>query len=99
MLSLLAFAADGATALLVLATLLYYLLVLVVSRRRSGASLEDGTSANLQGLRSVAIDGAVRKARGDPDGSEAGGVHERRATAGVVRPANGSAARTGEELG
>ncbi|MFG2167846.1 hypothetical protein [Micromonospora chersina] len=48
-------AAGGATALLVLATLLYYLLVLVVSRRWSGGLLEDGTSADLQGLRSVAI--------------------------------------------
>ncbi|MEU2665541.1 hypothetical protein [Micromonospora sp. NPDC007220] len=48
-------AVGGATALLVLATLLYYLLVLVVSRRWSGGTLEDGTSADLLGLRSVAI--------------------------------------------
>ncbi|WP_328372797.1 hypothetical protein [Micromonospora zamorensis] len=48
-------AAIGATMLLVLATLLYYLLVLGVSRRWSGGHLEDGTSADLLGLRSVAI--------------------------------------------
>jgi hypothetical protein len=48
-------AAIGAAAVLVVATLLYYLLVLVVSRRWSGGTLEDGTSANLQGLRSVAV--------------------------------------------
>lgn len=48
-------AVGGATALLVVATLLYYLLVLIVSRRWSGGSLDDGTSADLLGLRSVAI--------------------------------------------
>ncbi|MFE9657952.1 hypothetical protein [Micromonospora sp. NPDC006431] len=48
-------AVGGATALLVLATLLYYLLVLIISRRWSGGTLEDGTSADLLGLRSVAI--------------------------------------------
>ncbi|RZU72521.1 hypothetical protein EV384_0890 [Micromonospora kangleipakensis] len=48
-------AVGGATSLLVLATLLYYLLVLMVSRRWSGGTLEDGTSADLLGLRSVAI--------------------------------------------
>ncbi|KXK63685.1 hypothetical protein AWW66_01605 [Micromonospora rosaria] len=48
-------AAIEATRLLVLATLLYYLLVLVVSRRWSGGYLEDGTSADLLGLRSVAV--------------------------------------------
>lgn len=52
-------AVGGATALLVVATLLYYLLVLVVSRRWSGATLEDGTSADLQGLRSVALMTAI----------------------------------------
>ncbi|MGX6606442.1 hypothetical protein ACWKSP_30590 [Micromonosporaceae bacterium Da 78-11] len=48
-------AAGHATALLVLATLVYYGLVLLVSRRWSGGSLQDGTSADLQGLRSVAV--------------------------------------------
>ncbi|MFG2041832.1 hypothetical protein [Dactylosporangium sp. NPDC048998] len=48
-------AAADATALLVVATLLYYLLVLVVSRRWSGGVLEDGTPADLYGLRSVAL--------------------------------------------
>ncbi|TYB39784.1 hypothetical protein FXF50_05285 [Micromonospora sp. AP08] len=48
-------AVGGATALLVFATLLYYLLVLMVSRRWSGGTLEDGTPADLLGLRSVAI--------------------------------------------
>ncbi|WP_433532602.1 hypothetical protein ACQPYA_11545 [Micromonospora sp. CA-263727] len=38
-----------------LATLLYYLLVLMVGRRWSGGTLDDGTSADLLGLRSVAI--------------------------------------------
>ncbi|MEV0130366.1 hypothetical protein AB0H83_18130 [Dactylosporangium sp. NPDC050688] len=52
-------AAVGATGLLVLATLLYYVLVLVISRRWSGATLEDGTSADLYGLRSVAVMTAV----------------------------------------
>jgi hypothetical protein len=48
-------AAAGATGLLVLATLLYYVLVLVVSRRWSGGTLEDGTSADMYGLRLVAV--------------------------------------------
>ncbi|MFD2767567.1 hypothetical protein [Micromonospora eburnea] len=48
-------AATGATGLLVLATALYYLLILLVSRRWSGATLEDGSSANMAGLRSVAV--------------------------------------------
>ncbi|MEV2240417.1 DUF6518 family protein [Micromonospora sp. NPDC049891] len=48
-------AVAGATALLVTATLLYYLLVLTVSRRWSGGTLEDGSSADLLGLRSVAV--------------------------------------------
>jgi hypothetical protein len=48
-------AVAGATALLVTATILYYLLVLTVSRRWSGGTLEDGSSADLLGLRSVAI--------------------------------------------
>ncbi|MEV4629925.1 DUF6518 family protein [Micromonospora sp. NPDC049523] len=48
-------AAATATGVLVLATLLYYLLVVFVSRRWSGAYLDDGTSADLQGLRSIAI--------------------------------------------
>ncbi len=52
-------AAAGAAGLLVLATLLYYVLVLVVSRRWSGAILEDGTSADLHGLRSIAVMTAV----------------------------------------
>jgi len=52
-------AAAGATALLALATVLYYLLVLSVSRRWSGGYLEDGTPADHQGLRSVAIMTAV----------------------------------------
>ncbi len=45
----------GPTALLALSTLLYYLLVLLVSRRWSGAYLEDGTSADLQGLVSIEL--------------------------------------------
>lgn len=48
-------AVVGATALLTMATVLYYLLVLLVSRRWSGATLEDGSSADLHGLRSVAV--------------------------------------------
>lgn len=48
-------AVVGASALLASATLLYYLLVLLVSRRWSGGTLQDGTSADLQGLRSVAV--------------------------------------------
>ncbi|GAA2854280.1 hypothetical protein Acy02nite_49370 [Actinoplanes cyaneus] len=48
-------AAAGATALLVSATLVYYLLVLTVSRRWSGGSLVDGTSADRYGLRSLAV--------------------------------------------
>jgi hypothetical protein len=45
----------GAAALLLVATLLYYLLVVFVSRRWSGAYLADGTSADTQGLVSIAI--------------------------------------------
>jgi hypothetical protein len=52
-------AAVGAAVLLALATLLYYVLVLLVSRRWSGGYLEDGRSADLLGLRSVAIMMAV----------------------------------------
>ncbi|GAA3344765.1 hypothetical protein GCM10020358_49310 [Amorphoplanes nipponensis] len=48
-------AVIGATVLLVSATLVYYLLILVVSRRWSGGYLADGSSADLYGLRSVAI--------------------------------------------
>ncbi|GIJ23560.1 hypothetical protein Vlu01_41840 [Micromonospora lutea] len=48
-------AMAGASALLVTATLFYYLLVLAVSRRWSGGTLEDGSSADLLGLRSVAV--------------------------------------------
>jgi hypothetical protein len=48
-------AAMGGGALLVSATLLYYLLVVLVSRRWSGGVLDDGRSADLHGLRSVAI--------------------------------------------
>jgi hypothetical protein len=48
-------AAALAAALLAVATLLYYLLVLLVSRRWSGGYLDDGGSADNQGLRSVAI--------------------------------------------
>ncbi|WP_213457131.1 hypothetical protein [Rhizomonospora bruguierae] len=48
-------AVAGATGLLVLATVLYYLLILLVSRRWSGATLADGSSADMAGLRSVAI--------------------------------------------
>ncbi|GAA1656792.1 DUF6518 family protein [Catellatospora bangladeshensis] len=43
-----------ATALLLVATTLYYGLILVVSRRWSGGTLEDGSSADLYGLMSVA---------------------------------------------
>lgn len=48
-------AATGAAALLAVATLLYYLLILVVSRRWSGGVLEDGTSGDAAGLRSVGL--------------------------------------------
>jgi len=48
-------AVKGATVLLVFATLVYYLLILVVSRRWSGGSSADGSSADLHGLRSVAV--------------------------------------------
>lgn len=48
-------AVTGATVLLVSATLVYYLLVLVVSRRWSGGTLADGSSADWYGLRSVAV--------------------------------------------
>lgn len=48
-------AVTGATVLLVSATLVYYLLILVVSRRWSGGSLQDGSSADWYGLRSLAV--------------------------------------------
>ena len=48
-------AVTGATALLVSATLVYYLLILTVSRRWSGGSLMDGSSADRYGLRSLAV--------------------------------------------
>lgn len=48
-------AVHGATVLLISATLVYYLLILVVSRRWSGGYLADGSSADLYGLRSLAI--------------------------------------------
>ncbi|BBH70169.1 hypothetical protein ACTI_68540 [Actinoplanes sp. OR16] len=48
-------AMTGATALLVTATLVYYLLILVVSRRWSGGTLVDGSSADGYGLRSLAV--------------------------------------------
>jgi hypothetical protein len=48
-------AVEAATVLLVCATLVYYLLILVVSRRWSGGYLADGSSADLYGLRSVAL--------------------------------------------
>ena len=48
-------AVVGATVLLVSATLVYYLLILVVSRRWSGGSLVDGSSADWYGLRSLAV--------------------------------------------
>ncbi|MEV6342586.1 DUF6518 family protein [Actinoplanes sp. NPDC051851] len=44
-----------ATALLTATTLLYYLLILLVSRRWSGGYLEDGSSADMFGLLSLAI--------------------------------------------
>jgi hypothetical protein len=48
-------AVTGATALLASATFVYYLLILVVSRRWSGGSLADGSSADWYGLRSLAV--------------------------------------------
>jgi hypothetical protein len=48
-------AVTGATVLLVSATLVYYLLILVVSRRWSGGTLQDGSSADRYGLRSLAV--------------------------------------------
>ncbi|MEU8660413.1 hypothetical protein [Actinoplanes philippinensis] len=48
-------AVTDATALLGLATLVYYFLVLVISRRWSGGTLVDGSSADRYGLRSLAI--------------------------------------------
>jgi hypothetical protein len=48
-------AVTGATVLLVSATLVYYLLLLVVSRRWSGGTLQDGSSADRYGLRSLAV--------------------------------------------
>jgi hypothetical protein len=44
----------AATALLLVATTVYYGLILVVSRRWSGATLEDGSSADAYGLLSIA---------------------------------------------
>jgi hypothetical protein len=44
----------AATALLLVATTVYYGLILVVSRRWSGGTLEDGSSADAHGLLSVA---------------------------------------------
>ncbi|MEU8076610.1 hypothetical protein AB0B31_14285 [Catellatospora citrea] len=43
-----------ATALLLVATTVYYGLILVVSRRWSGATLDDGSSADVHGLLSIA---------------------------------------------
>jgi hypothetical protein len=43
-----------ATVLLIVATLVYYGLILVVSRRWSGGTLDDGSSADAYGLMSVA---------------------------------------------
>jgi len=48
-------AVTSATALLVSATLVYYLLILVVSRRWSGGTLADGSSADGYALRSLAV--------------------------------------------
>lgn len=48
-------AMTGATVLLVSATLVYYLLILAVSRRWSGGTLVDGSSADWYGLRSLAV--------------------------------------------
>ncbi|MFI7553264.1 hypothetical protein ACIBQ2_26385 [Micromonospora sediminimaris] len=44
----------AATALLLVATTVYYGLILLVSRRWSGGTLEDGSSADAHGLLSVA---------------------------------------------
>ncbi|MEV4283573.1 hypothetical protein [Actinoplanes xinjiangensis] len=48
-------AVTGATALLASATLVYYFLILAISRRWSGGTLADGSSAHWYGLRSLAI--------------------------------------------
>lgn len=48
-------AMSAACVTLVVATALYYLLVVLVSRRWSGGYLQDGSSADLLGLRSVAL--------------------------------------------
>ena len=48
-------AVTRATLLLISATLVYYLLILVVSRRWSGGSLADGSSADGYALRSLAV--------------------------------------------
>ncbi|WP_250038402.1 hypothetical protein [Paractinoplanes maris] len=48
-------AVIGATTLLVAATVVYYLLILVVSRRWSGGTLVDGSSADGYALRSLAV--------------------------------------------
>lgn len=44
-----------ATALLLVATAVYYGLIVVVSRRWSGATLDDGSSADMHGLLSIAL--------------------------------------------
>jgi hypothetical protein len=48
-------AVTGATVLLASATLVYYFLILVISRRWSGGTLADGSSAHWSGLRSLAV--------------------------------------------
>ena len=48
-------AVTDATVLLVAATLVYYLLILVVSRRWSGGTLQDGSSGDGHGLRSLTV--------------------------------------------
>lgn len=48
-------AVTGATALLASAILVYYFLILVISRRWSGGSLVDGSSADWYGLRSLGV--------------------------------------------
>lgn len=48
-------AMAGATALLASATLVYYFLILVISRRWSGGTLADGSSADWYGLGSLAV--------------------------------------------
>ncbi|MEU4156447.1 hypothetical protein [Actinoplanes sp. NPDC026670] len=48
-------AVRGATVLLASATLVYYAMILVISRRWSGGTLADGSSADWYGLRSLAV--------------------------------------------